>query len=104
MRLTHLQLAEGQRCPWWARPWRANVVAACVDLLPIPLCWIARGCWTVYTWSFRFRSNALERREQRTYRAAHDQGFIAGQQYLRSQVFRALEERDRRRRLDESPG
>ena len=31
-----------------------------VDVLPIPICWIARALYNLWVFSFRFRRNSLE--------------------------------------------
>ncbi len=78
MRLSMLQIHEGERIPWWGRQWRYDLAGDHIDILPIPLCWLARFVWNVWCWSFKCRPNAWERARQDAWRWGHEAGIDVG--------------------------
>ena len=72
MKLTGLQLHEGQRIPWWGRIWRRDFACDVPWVLPIPICWVARLAWNLWCASFKYRRNAWERALQNAWRAGHE--------------------------------
>ena len=74
MKLTGLQLHEGQRIPWWGRIWRCDLALDVAWVLPIPICWVARLAWNLWCTSFKYRRNAWERALQRAWAAGHEAG------------------------------
>jgi len=77
MKLTGLQLHEGQRIPWWGRIWRCDLALDVAWVLPIPICWVARLAWNLWCTSFKYRRNAWERALQNAWRAGYEAGVDA---------------------------
>jgi hypothetical protein len=78
MRLTMLQIREGERIPWWGRPWRYDFSIDSIDVLPIPICWLARLGWNLWCATYKVRLNAFERVRQDVWRAGYEAGIDVG--------------------------
>jgi len=65
---------EGEAYPWWGRQWRYNPLTDTKDVLPIPLCYLARAAWKLWGLSFRVRPTAWELE----LRKARQAGFVEG--------------------------
>lgn len=67
-RVYRIEAHMGMLIPSYMRIWRIHYANDSIDYAIIPLCWILRGLWTLYTWSYRFRWNAYERELDAAYK------------------------------------
>lgn len=95
-----LRISEGEAYPWWGRQWRYNYATDTRDVLPIPLCWLARAVWKLWLLSYRVRPTAWEIELRRARRAGF-KGGIARKCEIHREVADDLFERIQRLRLNE---